>query len=92
MEGLAQVTPRVGRGGLVKDRWREDLGRFYVVASECDENKSIDPCTDSNPLFSQRGQPQVVLRCNVAGSGILWIGPTQCQQGFNMDGDREQVQ
>ena len=69
-----------------QQRKYEDMSRFYVVASECDENKSIDPCTDSNPLFSQRGQPQVVLRCNVAGSGILWIGPTQCQQGFNMEG------
>jgi hypothetical protein len=67
-----------------QQRRYEDMSCFYVAASECDENNSIDPCTDSNPLFSQRGQPQVALRCNVAGNGILWIGPTQCQRGFNM--------
>ena len=85
---LVQVVAGLPRSvsDLEQQRRYEDMSRFYVVASECDENKSIDPCTDSNPLFSQRGQPQVVLRCNIAGNGILWIGPTQCQRGFNMEG------
>ena len=83
-EYLVEVVGRVwgSVSDLEQQRRRDDLSRFYVVASECDETESSGPQADHNPLYSQKKQPQVVLRCNIAGDSILWIGPTQCENWF----------
>ena len=86
-EHLVQVAtekegPPAGREG--RRRWQGILGNFYVVANRYHNDTAIGTHTDYNPLYSENGQPQVVLSCNISGDGILWIGPTQ--NGFTQPG------